>query len=59
MTIRDALSDGLALSISQSCQSLEVSRSGYYKWRKHLKIVPSANSEYMAAMRLTTSAYWD
>jgi len=33
MTIHDVLSDGLALSISQSCQTLEVSRSGYYKWR--------------------------
>ena len=32
MTIQENLSDGLSLSISQSCQALEVSRSGYYKW---------------------------
>jgi len=30
MTIHGVLSDGFALSISQSCQALEVSRSGYY-----------------------------
>ena len=33
MTIHAVLSNGFALSISQSCQALEVSRSGYYKWR--------------------------
>ena len=33
MIIQENLSDGLSLSISQSCQALEVSRSGYYKWR--------------------------
>jgi hypothetical protein len=33
MTIHDVLSDGFALSILQSCQALEVSRSGYYKWQ--------------------------
>jgi hypothetical protein len=32
MIIRENLSDGHWLSISQSCQALEVSRSGYYKW---------------------------
>jgi len=33
MTIHEILSDGFALSISQSCRALEVSRSGYYKWQ--------------------------
>ncbi len=32
MIIQDNLSDGIQLSISQSCQALEVSRCGYYKW---------------------------
>lgn len=45
MTIHDGLSDGLALSISQSCQALEVSRSGYYKWRIQPEIVPSVNMD--------------
>lgn len=38
MTIHAVLSDGFALSISQSCQALEVSRSGYYKWRTQPEI---------------------
>ena len=33
MTIHEILSNGFTLSISQSCQALEVSRSGYYKWQ--------------------------
>jgi hypothetical protein len=37
MTIREILSDGLSLSICQSCQALEVSRSGYYKWQYNRK----------------------
>ena len=45
MTIREILSDGLSLSISQSCQALEVSRSGYYKWRVQPERVPSANMD--------------
>ena len=45
MTIHDVLSDGLALSISQSCQTLEVSRSGYYKWRIQPEMVPSVNMD--------------
>jgi transposase InsO family protein len=45
MTIQDALSDGLVLSISQSCQTLEVSRSGYYKWRIQPEMVPSVNMD--------------
>jgi len=45
MTIRESLSDGLSLSISQSCQALEVSRSGYYKWRVQQERVPSANMD--------------
>ena len=44
MTIHAVLSDGFALSISQSCQALEVSRSGYYKWRTQPEIAP-ADSE--------------
>ncbi len=32
MIIHDNLSDSLHLSIAQSCQALEVSRCGYYKW---------------------------
>lgn len=32
MIIQENLSDGLQLSIAQSCQALEVSRCGYYKW---------------------------
>lgn len=45
MTIHDVLSDGLVLSISQSCQALEVSRSGYYKWQIHPEMVPSVNMD--------------
>ena len=41
MTIHDVLSDGLSLSISQSCQAPEVSRSGYYKWRIQPEIAPT------------------
>jgi putative transposase len=47
MIIQDTLSDGLQLSVSQSCQALEVSRSGYYKWRKQPEIVLYENSENM------------
>jgi putative transposase len=45
MIIQETLSDGLQLSISQSCQALEVSRSGYYKWRTQPEMVPSANMD--------------
>ena len=45
MTIQDGHSDGLVLSISQSCQTLEVSRSGYYKWRMQPEMVPSVNMD--------------
>ena len=45
MTIQEILSDGLSLSISQSCHALEVSRSGYYKWRVQPERVPSANMD--------------
>lgn len=44
MTIHAVLSDGFALSISQSCQALDVSRSSYYKWRIQPEIAP-ADSE--------------
>jgi hypothetical protein len=45
--MQTALSDGLQLSISQSCQALEVSRSGYYKWLREPKMDAPENSEYM------------
>jgi hypothetical protein len=45
MTIHDVLMDGLTLSISQSCEALEVSRSGYYRWRTKPDIVSSANMD--------------
>jgi transposase InsO family protein len=45
MTIHDVFMDGLALSISQSCEALEVSRSGYYRWRTKPEIVSSANMD--------------
>jgi putative transposase len=32
MIIQENLSNGLHLSIAESCQALEVSRCGYYKW---------------------------
>ena len=38
MIIRENISGGLSMSISQSCQTLEVSRSGYYKWRTQPEI---------------------
>ena len=44
MTIHEVLSEGSALSVSHSCQALEVSRSGYYKWRIQPEISP-ADSE--------------
>lgn len=33
MIIQDSLSEGLQLSVAQSCQALNASRSGYYKWQ--------------------------
>ncbi len=45
MIIQDALSNSFQLSIFQSCQALEVSRSGYCKWRKERGAIPSGNSE--------------
>jgi len=47
MIIQDAVSNGLQLSISRSCRSLEVSRSGYYKRLNQPKTELSANSGYM------------
>lgn len=43
MIIQDNHSDGLQLSITQSCHALEVSRSGYYKWLNQPQPVPSAD----------------
>ncbi len=40
MIIQDALSSDLQLSISQSCRSLEVSRSGYSYWLNRPESVP-------------------
>jgi len=45
MIIQENLSDGLSLSISQSCQALEVSRSGYYKWRTQPEMAPSGDMD--------------
>jgi putative transposase len=45
MIIQETLSDGLQLSITQSCHALEVSRSGYFKWRNQPGTIPFANSE--------------
>ncbi len=42
MIIQDNLSDGLQLSITQSCHALEVSRSGYCKWLNQPQPVPFA-----------------
>ncbi len=40
MIIQDNLSDGLQLSIAKSCQALDVSCSGYYKWLNQPQPVP-------------------
>lgn len=40
MIIQDALSSDLQLSISESCRSLEVSRSGYSYWLKRPESIP-------------------
>jgi transposase InsO family protein len=41
MIIQENHSDGFALSITQSCQALGVSRSGYYKWQSKPEFVAS------------------
>jgi putative transposase len=41
MIIHENIPDDLSLSISQSCQALDVSRSGYYKWRSQSHTVHS------------------
>ena len=38
MIIQENISGSPSISISQSCQALEVSRSGYYKWRTQPEI---------------------
>ena len=45
MIIQEAHSSSLQLSISQSCQVLDVSRSGYCKWRIEQKANLSDNTE--------------
>ena len=45
MIIQETLSCGLQLSITQSCHALDVSRSGYFKWRKQPGTIPFENSE--------------
>lgn len=45
MIIQATLSDCPQLSLSQSCQALDVSRSGYYKWLKQPDGGPSDYSE--------------
>jgi putative transposase len=45
MMIQEDLSDKLSLPISRSCQALEVSRSGYYKWRSQGGLIPSDDKD--------------
>ena len=45
MIIQETLSGGLQLSITQSCHALEVSRSGYFKWRNQPGAILFENSE--------------
>jgi putative transposase len=45
MIIQETLSSGLQLSITQSCHALEVSSSGYFKWRKRQEAIPFEDSE--------------
>ena len=45
MIIQEILSDDLQLSITQSCNALKVSRSGYFKWRKQPEAIRFTNSE--------------
>jgi putative transposase len=45
VTIQENLSSGLSLSISQSCQALQVSRRGYYKWRTQPEIASTASED--------------
>lgn len=45
MIIQEAHSSCLQLSISQSCQALDVSRSGYCKWRIEQNSDTSENTE--------------
>ena len=47
MIIQDAQSNDLTLTISRSCQALEVSRSGYYEWLKSFEEPSSENGEYL------------
>jgi putative transposase len=44
MIIKENLCDGFALSISQSCLALEVSRSGYYKWQSKSEFISSEDN---------------
>ena len=45
MIIQENLSDGSHLSIAKSCQALEVSRCGYYKWTCHQHSVPFSKND--------------
>jgi len=45
MIIKDALSSSLQLSISRSCQALDVSRSVYRKWRKEQEAISTESRE--------------
>jgi putative transposase len=47
MIIQNSLSDGLQLSITKSCQALEVSCSGYYKWVIQQQPVHSSKNDDM------------
>ena len=45
MIIRENLSDCVQLSIAKSCQALEVSRCGYYKWIDQQRSVPFSEND--------------
>lgn len=45
MIIQENLSDGLHLSVAKSCQALEVSRCGYYKWTCHQHSDPFSKND--------------
>ena len=49
MIIQENLSDGLHLSIAKSCQTLEVSRCGYFKWINR-QVPFSRNDDFQETM---------
>jgi putative transposase len=47
MIIQENLSNGLHLSIAESCQAIEVSRCGYYKWINKQHSDPFSKNDYV------------